>query len=296
MRNKQTEHCLEKHSDGWTCSICQWRWKSKPQTLCPGIIRYEWWHNVPEHLKTKTQLNKIGLKPANEDEPEGCILMKATGYYWLYDARTAIHKKKPTPAQRAALAKARALLDESIRLANERRGVLEPYRDGLIEVRPYDGDDDDVKRYRWTLTGVHLPDGDAYQASVGRFSTHIAAVEYGKTVIDWILANSKKITYWGCYTGDRKDGGLGITLHRKQREYPACGLPYLRSEFHGEVPKLEVMLMYGSGKEAMAAGWAEAVDLPYVLNWDGSLVVVDSSDEAVEAGWIPAWSIEERWL
>lgn len=290
--SEMSEHNLEKEKQGWSCSVCQWKWKTKPQTLCPGVPRYEWGHEIPAHLKTQTQIGKLGLKPAKGQKPEGCVYRQTKrDYCWLYDVRQTVHKKA-TPAQLAALEKARSLLYESITLADEDRGVLESYREGLIEVRPqYPDDDDASRRYRWNLTAVHLSDGDTYKPSTGAFTSHQRAIEYGKQVFDWIVANPKKIAWWGCHSDNRKDGGLGITLHRQTREYPMCELPYL--EFRDELPKLEVMFIHSRGGDAIAAGWAEAVELPYILDRDGSIVVCDSCDEAVEAGWIPAWSIEE---
>lgn len=130
------DHELEKLPDGgWTCSTCRWEWKSKPQTLCPGVPRYDW-GDVPDHLKTQTQLGKMGLKPAKEQQPEACVYSQSkTDYYWLYDIVQAIPKRKATLAQLAALEKGRSVLDESIALAGAGRGILEPYREGLIEVR-----------------------------------------------------------------------------------------------------------------------------------------------------------------
>lgn len=65
---------------------------------------YYRWSQVPEHLKTKTQLGCKGLKPGGE--PEGKI---TTGYgtWSLYDIGKAVPKRVMSEKQRAALEKAR---------------------------------------------------------------------------------------------------------------------------------------------------------------------------------------------
>jgi hypothetical protein len=270
------EHSLEKLTEGWLCSKCQWKWRSKPQSLCPGILRYDW-GEVPLHLKTQTQLSKIGLKPTKEQPPAGCVYSHSkSDYYWLFDQRQAVPKRIATPAQLAALEQKRSLLNESTALAQESRGLLEPYKEGLIEVHP-----NNQRPYRWFLTTVHLPDGEAYQLSDASFFTTVAAIAYGKRVFDWIMANPNQIAYWGRYTRDQKDGGLGITLHRRQH---FCYLPYCRGE-----SELIVSHVLDNG-EAKQAGWEEAVKVPYLIK-DGILIVCDSCNEAIKAGWIPAWTI-----
>jgi hypothetical protein len=261
------DHSLT-HYGGWTCSVCLWHWKSKPQSLCPGVPRYTW-EQVPSHLKTQTQLGKIGLKVAPGQHPAGCVSScSKTDYYWLYDVGQASSKRKATAAQLVASAQRRSQLEESKGLAKAGRGALEPYREGLIEVRP--------SASRWYLTGVHLPDGEVFDVG-GSFTTHTYGITFGKQVMDWIIANPHKIAAWGCYTGEINDGGLGVTLHRKQH---FCYLPYRYSK-----SKLVVSLL-----SQEATGWAEAIKLPYVAQ-DGSLIVCDSGDEAIAAGWSPAWTI-----
>lgn len=66
---------------------------------------YKSWDDVPKHLATKTQLNKMGLKPAKGQKP----VATKRGYevYALYDQNEAVAKRKLTEAQAAALAAAR---------------------------------------------------------------------------------------------------------------------------------------------------------------------------------------------
>lgn len=73
-----------------------------------GVIveKYRNWGDVPENLATKTQLGKMGLKPAKGQEP---VAIKTGGYetYDLYDVSQAVPKRKITEAQAAALEQAR---------------------------------------------------------------------------------------------------------------------------------------------------------------------------------------------
>lgn len=101
------DHKLLLTPTGWTCTICEWRWKRKPTSRCPGIRQYPWsGPERPEYLLTKAQLRKKGLNPGGP--PVGAIYhMARRCHYDLYDERQAT-PRKATPAQLAALAKARA--------------------------------------------------------------------------------------------------------------------------------------------------------------------------------------------
>lgn len=68
--------------------------------------KYRNWDDVPDNLATKTQLSKLGLKPAKGQQPAA---IKTGGYdtYDLYDTNLAVPKRKISEAQAAALALAR---------------------------------------------------------------------------------------------------------------------------------------------------------------------------------------------
>lgn len=73
------------------------------------MLKYTKWDDVPDHLKTKTSLGKLGLKPAPEQEPAA---VKTSTYYKtpdydLYDMSQAVEKRKMSEAQQEALTKAR---------------------------------------------------------------------------------------------------------------------------------------------------------------------------------------------
>lgn len=68
---------------------------------------YSWWDQLPDYLKTKTQLDQTGLKPGG---PVRARIAYGRGRrardYALYDQREAVAKRKPTTAQQAALERA----------------------------------------------------------------------------------------------------------------------------------------------------------------------------------------------
>lgn len=75
---------------------------------------YTNWDDVPDHLKTKTALAAMGVKPGPDQLPAAQIERYYkkrgrwhTNIYSLYDANVAIPKRECTPAQLAALARGR---------------------------------------------------------------------------------------------------------------------------------------------------------------------------------------------
>ncbi len=106
------DHQLSLSEDGgYTCALCQRRWRTKPHTSCVGVPCYEYgcW---PQHLYTATQLRRMKLKPP--DEPDGYYsLVKAPYRRLLYDIKKATPRRVPTLLQREAIAKMRAALVET---------------------------------------------------------------------------------------------------------------------------------------------------------------------------------------
>ena len=83
---------------------------------------YKSWDEVPEGLATKTQLKQMGRKPAKGQEP---VAQKRSRYprtanYDLYEIDKAVERKPASPAQLAALEKARrqAKINERCHLCN----------------------------------------------------------------------------------------------------------------------------------------------------------------------------------
>lgn len=102
-------HQLSRDGDGWTCVVCRWTWKSRPDGPCPGRPRYTWQTAAAGGLATKTQLSRQGLKPAPGQRPAGRVLAgDGHRYYDLYEVAAASPKREATPAQLDALARGRA--------------------------------------------------------------------------------------------------------------------------------------------------------------------------------------------
>lgn len=71
--------------------------------------KYKTWDDVPENLATKTQLGKMGLKPAKDQKP---VAVRTSPLRYipdrdLYEIALAVPKRKMTEAQAAALEAAR---------------------------------------------------------------------------------------------------------------------------------------------------------------------------------------------
>jgi DNA polymerase III subunit epsilon len=80
------KHEIIKTDTGYHCTVCNWNWKSKPVSDCPGVTRYEW-GTAPENLRTKGQLRKIGLKP---NQPRRGIVIAREDWYELFDQAEAV--------------------------------------------------------------------------------------------------------------------------------------------------------------------------------------------------------------
>lgn len=102
------DHQLARSDNGWTCSVCAWSWKGRPDTGCPGRHRYTWQTAAAAELATRTQLGRQGLKLAPGQEPAGCVLAgDGRRYYDVYAVASALPKEQATAAQLEALARGR---------------------------------------------------------------------------------------------------------------------------------------------------------------------------------------------
>lgn len=100
--------------------------------------KYTTWDAVPPHLKTKTQLGKLGKRLAKGQQP----VAKKTGGkgpFDLYDEREAVAKRRPSQAQLAALEKAREAAEKANYCAHCHapfaRGARYRYRNGHYRYR-----------------------------------------------------------------------------------------------------------------------------------------------------------------
>lgn len=105
--------------------------------------KYSDWQNVPDNLKTKTSLGRMGLRLAPGQKPVAIKTSRhyRTPDYELYDVATAVPKKEMSPSQQAALQKAQ---DASL-AARTCQGC------GFVEElgRPYRG--------KWYVKNGHCP-------------------------------------------------------------------------------------------------------------------------------------------
>ncbi|MGW4490475.1 hypothetical protein [Streptomyces sp. NPDC004376] len=87
----------------------------------PGLTRYTRWDQVPDALRTRTQLDREGLKPSPGTAP---VLYHGNSYAPLFEKTAAVPKRRTTPAQHAALDRARALQYECRRCGTRRKHPL----------------------------------------------------------------------------------------------------------------------------------------------------------------------------
>ena len=79
---------------------CQWSWKTRKRSSCPGVIRYEFgaW---PAHLKTAGELSRFGMTIPSL--PDGCYYQRLEPHWlWLYDECEAVHLR-PSVSQYVTL-------------------------------------------------------------------------------------------------------------------------------------------------------------------------------------------------
>jgi hypothetical protein len=75
------------------CLRCEATWSRPPQVYCAGIKTYRAWVFIPDHLMTRTQLRKAGLKPAKEQKPKA-VIVGSYDSYSLYDKDRCVPIKR----------------------------------------------------------------------------------------------------------------------------------------------------------------------------------------------------------
>jgi len=83
------------------CLTCEAVWSKPPRSFCAGIKTYRSWLSIPEHLKTRTQLLKMKLQPAQSQNPEA-IMDGSFDSYHLYNKNICV------PLQRKSRTKKKA--------------------------------------------------------------------------------------------------------------------------------------------------------------------------------------------
>src|SRR5215470_7358237 len=89
FQSTMTNHQFQRKSGCWQCKVCQWSWKTRKRSVCPGVIRYEF-GTWPNHLKTAGELSRIGMDIPSS--PDGCYYQRLEpDFLWLYDKSKAVH-------------------------------------------------------------------------------------------------------------------------------------------------------------------------------------------------------------
>ena len=184
-----TKHNLTKTDYGCYCTSCRWKWRTPPTSGCPGVPRFGRWVDVPDYLKTKSELFKAGLKPRENLGPDGCLQPQNDKYprYWLYDARQAIPKHKPTSDTGEDLAKERAIAYEAKRLWESKQVYTETYKGTAISALPLVRAKFISFKARAQVSG--LPgEFDCVEVETNRsLATHIQAVQFTREFLDQLL-------------------------------------------------------------------------------------------------------------
>ena len=147
-----------------------------------NLTHYPWFDQVPEHLKTKTQLGKLGLKPGGE--PVAYIHWKRRGVtYYLYDQAQAVPKRQPSEAQRAALAKAQAAAERK-RQTCAHCGTVDAGTDHTLEWIVTDRSEFAVKGPRWCPECRRINDAmDATSEELGFAADAAEAVTWARKLL-----------------------------------------------------------------------------------------------------------------
>ena len=99
-------HQLGRTPTGWACAVCEWMWATHPRSACPGRRRVAG-PDETAGLLTRTGLKRARRRPA-PDQPVAAVYQRLDAtWVELYDVRLSVPMRTATPAQRAALARAR---------------------------------------------------------------------------------------------------------------------------------------------------------------------------------------------
>lgn len=184
-----SKHNLIKTEYGCRCTICQWNWRSLPSNWCPGVPRFARWKEIPDYLKTIDQLGKVGLKPRDKYDPDGCVQPKddKPPRYWLYDIRQAVplHVRTWTYGENLQLQKAIA---SEARLLWERGEIYtEIHRDVVVEAIPHRPNKFIRFKARAQVSDIPGAFSEAEIETNQSLPTHIEAVEALKGFLERLL-------------------------------------------------------------------------------------------------------------
>ncbi|MGB1286093.1 MAG: exonuclease domain-containing protein [Aggregatilineales bacterium] len=114
-----SQHSYEPINGGYKCTVCDHVVKIIREGVCIGVPIFASWDSIPDTMATKTTLKKDhNKKPGKQQQPVGAKKKfnhrgKFTGHYYpLYSIADAEEKAPATPAQLAALDKARHMAEK----------------------------------------------------------------------------------------------------------------------------------------------------------------------------------------
>ena len=82
------------------CLKCEATWSRPPQGYCATIKTYRAWSAIPDHLKTKTQLLKLKLKPTKNQKADAVLENSFGDRYRLYDQNACVPVERKLRARR----------------------------------------------------------------------------------------------------------------------------------------------------------------------------------------------------
>ncbi len=184
-----TNHNLIQTDYGCYCTICHWKWRSIPTSRCPGVHRFGRWVDIPNHLKTKSELFKAGLKPGDNLGPDGCLYPPIDRHprYWLYDERQAIPKHKQPSNFGEDLAIEKAIAIEAKRLWENKEVYTETYKTAVISALPM------VRAkfisFKAKAQVTHIPgEFNCIEIETNKsLPTHIKAIEFTRQFLEQLL-------------------------------------------------------------------------------------------------------------
>lgn len=78
---EKRKHQLESRAGRWYCTVCQWSWKTRKQSECPGVPRYDV-DTLPPSLKPSA---------SPSGPPDACYRRRRKpNWVWLYDEQNMI--------------------------------------------------------------------------------------------------------------------------------------------------------------------------------------------------------------
>lgn len=182
-------HKLIKTDYGCYCTICNWKWRRPPTEQCPGVPRFGRWHDVPDYLKTKSELFKAGLKPRENLGAGGCLQPASDLHprYWLYDARQAIPKHKQTFEFGEDLAQEKAIASEAKRLWENKENYTETYKGSVITASPLVRAKFISFKAKAQISGIPGEFNHVEVETNKSLPSHIEAIEFTKDFLDQLL-------------------------------------------------------------------------------------------------------------